>query len=263
MKKILATLFGILLSSTVANGMSAAMMAQFVTGSSGGTFSCAAQGASDLLCEQFDGTSACTGDFAAYSNCNSPGWGSSNAADVNIQASGLEPGTNYGAYVSGNGGGTIRLFHFFAQTDPSYYRFIYSPTVSMSSNQVYPFFSTQDGYNDYGINPLGIVNNSGSLAWSLTCAGNAVPVTSATPSIVQGSLYYIWASFAKGNPSACSVWISTTKTKPASPTLTTTGVQTESAGEIIFSESDVSWSDYLRGTFDRIEVWSSAFGDQP
>jgi hypothetical protein len=218
--------------------------------SAGGAAAGCGGGTSYLLCENFDGSSAC-GD-GSHTNCDNE-WVHFGAGTMDFNYA-TSPAPLEGSYSARMAAGeNDGYYHAFTASDTVYFYFIFNPVTRGTSNQFFAITAADDTNLMY-------VTNSG-YELSTYCG----TVLGYEANMVQGTTLHIWGDYTRdsdgGAASAvCHLYSSTTSTKPGSPTITTTnGTGTAQAARVRFYQSsgagDTIW--------DKIRVSTSDIGSTP
>lgn len=207
-----------------------------------------------LLCEDFEGTSSCESG-SSNSNCRNTWVAGSNAC--------LNP-PNYGYTTALSGVNSV----FFDESSGSSLCSKNSPAFASVSNQYAYFtikinelanFSGTENVAPFCIGSgrccLRIAYNVDAVKFGASGSADAFGNTT-TPT--QGTQYHIWLDYVG---TSCSLYVSTTGTKPASPEATATVTDIAST-IVILQSSDTDGYDLDQILFDNILVDDASIGDQ-
>lgn len=212
-----------------------------------GTGGAACGAGTELVCENFDGSTAC-GD-GSHTNC-SVTWTQVNSApfDFNYATSPAPlEGTYSGRFISDNTNqGWTKTF---TAQDVVHFFFIVNAHTLATSDKIFRLLDASD-------NEVMSVSNAG-YEFDIHCG--TTWAYSTTMSV--DTTYYIWGDYTKGTGAnaVCHLFHSTDTTKGAADITITTGDATAQAAKAQMWHSGGN----LEYVIDKIRIGTSAFGDNP
>jgi hypothetical protein len=204
-----------------------------------------------LIEENFDGATAC-GD-GVHSNCNNT-WTQvgTNIADFNYATSPAPLSGSYSALFS-TIGSTAGYTLAFTEQDTVHFFMEMNPVTRSSGSQYIELLASDDTVL------LRVTNVA--FEFAMYC-GPTVWGYSTAPD--QGTTYYIWGDYTKGNgtnSAVCHLYHSTDTTKGAADiTITNGDAASKKAGKVFFGERGTDGGNTM---YDKIRVSTSSIGDNP
>lgn len=205
----------------------------------------------ELLCENFDGSTAC-GD-GSHTNCNNT-WTVSGAPTFDFNYA-TAPAPLEGTYSfrinMSTGDDETGWYKAFTASDAVHFFYIVNAHLRTLSNINFMITDSAGAL-------LMAVNNAG-YEFNIMCG--TVNAYSATTMAVD-TTYYIWGDYTKGTGAnaVCHLFHSTDTTKGAADITITNGDATGQAARAVLYQSSIASNDFI---MDKIRVGTSAFGDNP
>ena len=211
-------------------------------------------GTSYLLCENFDGSSACYSGDATYNICDGTWTAIGSPTFVFNYATSPAPlEGSYSVHLASTTETGTGYSKSFTENDTVHFFYIFNAHKRSAASLSAKILAADDTV-------LMTVSNAG-YEWSIYCG----TILGYSTTMAVDTTYYVWGDYTKGNgvnTAVCHLFHSTDTTKGSADITVTNGdAAAKKAGKFVMNQpSVVANDDYI---FDKIRVSTSSIGDNP